>query len=735
MRRLWRWSLARRMIGMLLALLVLGAGQGFLATPPPAGATHYRSMQLTWVRDATNTAKFTATLTVRYTYFLSQSPVPGDMVAIAPINFGDGTTEPAAGYVVKLVDVANDFIVAEKVVSHTYAGGSSHLAFIDDATGQRLSAPQHINNPDKRVRLETLVNFAAAGSPVSAITPIVDCPKNGLCTFAIPAVQTDSLPLRFVFATSEQMIVTTGGTQPPGATVHETTGVYSWDTTGATLNTADARGTYYSTQVRILALPLGSTDVNAPLATTAVDFFIRLTDTTANRPPHFHTPTDGAVYTVAVGTEATFTIEAGDDDPNDPVTVGIALMPTGATLTALPASGHEASSIFRWTPTVPGTTLLSLTATDSHSLGALPHTVTIVATGPTTLTAVGGDATVSPGTLTAQLLFGTTPVLGKTISFTFNALSYTATTGANGIATVTNVPVSGFMGSPTGAVAASFAGDSNYLASNATGDMLVVRTATVVTWATPTAIPYGTALTAVQLNASASVNGSPVAGTFSYNPALGTVLHAGARPLGVTFTPTDGFLYAGSTGAVTVQVTAVPLMVRPAGTRQFGDLVVPCDYATGSPVGLVNGDTAAALGTPVCTTTATGTSGLGRYPLQASGLASTDYSVTYEIGTLTIRARVVALALDPLPASVAPGARVTLTVRTPVTPAGIWPRGTVQFWVNGRQLASVQLINGVASYTITAPPTVGDYPIEVRFLSTDTRFVFGPPAQGTLVVR
>lgn len=733
MRRLWRWSLARRMIGMALALLVLGAGQGLLAPPPPAGATHYRSMQLTWVRTASQTAQFTATLTIRYSYFTT-APVLNGTVAVAAINFGDGVTESADDYVVKQVDIANDSIVAEKVVSHTYAGGGPYRAFID-ATGQRLSAPQHINNPDKGVRLETLVNFAAGGSPVSAITPIVDCPKNGLCTFAIPAAQTGNLPLRYVFATSEQMTGTTGGSQPTGATVDATTGVYRWDTTGATLNTTNTGGTYYSTQVRILALVGGSTDVNAPLATTAVDFFIRLTDTTANQRPHFHTPIDGAVYTVAVGTAATFTIEAGDDDTNDPVTVGVALLPTGATLSALPVSGHEARATFSWTPTVPGTTLLSLTATDSHFLGALPHTVTIVATGPTTLTAVGGDATISPGTLTARLLFGSTPVPGKTIGFTFNAQSYTATTGTDGVATVTNVPVSGFVGSPTGAVAASFAGDSNYLASDATGDMLVVRAATVVTWATPTAIPYGTPLTTAQLNASASAGGDPVAGSFSYSPALGTILHAGARPLGVTFTPSDGFRYAGSTGAVTVQVTAVPLTVRPAGTRQFGDLAVPCEYAAGSPVSLVNGATAADLGTPICTTTATGTSGLGRYPLQASGLASTDYSITYEVGTLTIRARVVALALDPLPASVARGARVTLTVRTPVTPAGIWPRGTVQFWVNGRQLASVQLINGVASYTTTAPAAVGDYPIEVRFLSTDTRFVFGPPAQGTLVVR
>ncbi|MHB8653746.1 MAG: hypothetical protein ACYDA9_07695 [Terriglobia bacterium] len=53
-----------------------------------------------------------------------------------------------------------------------------------------------------------------------------------------------------------------------------------------------------------------------------------------------------------------------------------------------------------------------------------------------------------------------------------------------------------------------------------------------VTWATPAAIKYGTALNSTQLNATASV-----AGSFSYSPAAGTILSAGTQTLTVTFTP------------------------------------------------------------------------------------------------------------------------------------------------------------------------------------------------------
>ena len=68
-----------------------------------------------------------------------------------------------------------------------------------------------------------------------------------------------------------------------------------------------------------------------------------------------------------------------------------------------------------------------------------------------------------------------------------------------------------------------------------------------ITWAPPAAIPYGTALSATQLNATANV-----AGTFTYTPAAGTVLKAGAQTLSAVFTPTDK-TYSAATA--TVQLT------------------------------------------------------------------------------------------------------------------------------------------------------------------------------------
>src|SRR5207245_707741 len=80
------------------------------------------------------------------------------------------------------------------------------------------------------------------------------------------------------------------------------------------------------------------------------------------------------------------------------------------------------------------------------------------------------------------------------------------------------------------------------------------------TWATPADLVYGTALSATQLNATASV-----AGTFVYTPPAGTVLSAGAgQTLSVTFTPTDAANYTTATRTVAITVAkATPTITWP----------------------------------------------------------------------------------------------------------------------------------------------------------------------------
>jgi hypothetical protein len=88
-----------------------------------------------------------------------------------------------------------------------------------------------------------------------------------------------------------------------------------------------------------------------------------------------------------------------------------------------------------------------------------------------------------------------------------------------------------------------------------------------ISWATPAAITYGTALSATQLNAAASFNGSTVAGTFAYTPASGVVPGAGSQTLSVTFTPSNTALYTSASATVTLlvnQATPVITWATPA---------------------------------------------------------------------------------------------------------------------------------------------------------------------------
>jgi hypothetical protein len=80
-----------------------------------------------------------------------------------------------------------------------------------------------------------------------------------------------------------------------------------------------------------------------------------------------------------------------------------------------------------------------------------------------------------------------------------------------------------------------------------------------IVWANPTAITHGTRLSATQLDAT-----SPVAGTFTYSPAVGTLLAAGPQNLTVTFSPHNTAEY--STAMDSVQLTvrsAVDITLAP----------------------------------------------------------------------------------------------------------------------------------------------------------------------------
>src|SRR5258708_1133372 len=103
-----------------------------------------------------------------------------------------------------------------------------------------------------------------------------------------------------------------------------------------------------------------------------------------------------------------------------------------------------------------------------------------------------------------------------------------------------------------------------------------------INWPNPADIVYGTKLSAIQLNATATDthNHIPITGTFTYNPAADTVLPVGTRNLTLTFTPDDTATYASQSATATINVTAATLTVtadigcgNPMFTSQYSGFV------------------------------------------------------------------------------------------------------------------------------------------------------------------
>jgi hypothetical protein len=89
----------------------------------------------------------------------------------------------------------------------------------------------------------------------------------------------------------------------------------------------------------------------------------------------------------------------------------------------------------------------------------------------------------------------------------------------------------------------------NYANASKDVSITITQTATVLTWADPADIEYGTALSATQLNATANVPGA-----FTYTPAAGAYLAVGTHTLHVDFVPTDTTNYANASKEVSITV-------------------------------------------------------------------------------------------------------------------------------------------------------------------------------------
>jgi hypothetical protein len=270
-----------------------------------------------------------------------------------------------------------------------------------------------------------------------------------------------------------------------------------------------------------------------------------------------------------------------------------------------------------------------------------------------------------------------------------------------------------FTDPPGGAATWTFAGNANYESAGGTANVTISKATSAVTWALPAEIVYGTPLSAMQLNATATQSG-----TFVYDPPLGSRLKAGnSQVLSVAFIPSDDTRYAGSSATVLINVRKAPASISPSPvTKIYGD----ADPAlTGTASGFLAGD-----GITATFSRSTGEAVAGSpYPISAilnapSGALS-NYDITYGSAIFSITPRPLTVTAN--------NASRTYGVPNPVFSASF------NGFANGDTASSIQ---GAPTLTTTATPTSlpGNYPISMAqgsMASTNYTFVL---TGGTLTV-
>jgi len=395
------------------------------------------------------------------------------------------------------------------------------------------------------------------------------------------------------------------------------------------------------------------------------------------------TPTDSTDYTAAHAT-VTLSVSKGTQTiawpAPAPIVYGTALSATQLNATAsipgkfvyTPAAGDVITA---------GTQTLSVTFTPADGANHAPAqaTVQLTVTKATPTTKWPAPATIVYGTaLSATQLNATASVPGK---FAYTPAAGEVLTAGSHTLSATFTPTD----------------STDYTAVQATVSLTITKARPVITWPTPAPIAYGTALSAAQLNATASVPGK-----FAYIPAAGAVLSAGTHTPSVTFTPADAADYTPAQAAVSLTVAkAKPAITWPTPA--------PITYGTAVSAAQLNA-TASVSGRFVYTPAAGEVFAVGTHTLSVTFTPTdgTDYAVMQATVSLTV-------------------AKAKPTMIAWATPAAI-SHGTA---LSATQLNATAPLPGKFVYTPAAGEVLatGTHTLSVTFTPTDANF---PAAQATV---
>lgn len=399
----------------------------------------------------------------------------------------------------------------------------------------------------------------------------------------------------------------------------------------------------------------------------------------------------------------------GSTNTDSPQTVTVANIGNAALNILIPAAGNNPSIANGFTLGSGTCPVLTTSSSSAFSLDTGNSCTYLVDFAPTSGGSNTGALLLTDDNLNAALPAGTTQSIGlsgaaqssQTISFsppaspvTFGTspipLTASATSGLTVSLSVLSGPgtINGNVLTVTGAgtivIAADQAGNASYAPAAEVQRSVVVNRATpAITWTAPASIIYGTALSAVQLNATASVAGNmtytaaPTGGSAT-TVSSGSVLTAGTYTLTATFTPTDTTDFASATDSVSLTVnpaTAVISALSPAYASVDGAAftltVTGTNFTVGETVywgstALTTTYVSATQLTAVVTATQIASEGIATL-----SVLSSNGSFSNTLAFAIITASATAPTFTTTTATVSAGTAATYSVTLPTTAGGV----------------------------------------------------------------
>ena len=425
--------------------------------------------------------------------------------------------------------------------------------------------------------------------------------------------------------------------------------------------------------------------------------------------------------------------------------------------------------------------VLSTAATAGSPAGLYPILVGGAASTNYTIQYVDGTLTILPAATTGSVTSSANPALpGQPVTFNLalspvlpgaGIPSGTAHFKIDGSDASGPVPLSSAASSYTNAtlshglhtVVVEYAGDGNFLGTtNQLASGQVINTPPIAGAVTIQRDPTNGASVLISslLSDDSDPDGDPIqfVGVSPFSANGGTVVSNGNL---VIYTPANGFTNndtftyrisdswgALAAGLVTVNVTSPPpvLTITASDTNKVYGAALPAFTPLYS--GFVNGDSPANLSAlPVLSTAATAGSPVGLYPLLVGGAASTNYTLQYVNGTLTILPAATTGLVSSSANPALPGQPVAFSLTlNPVFPGAGIPTGTAHFKIDGSDASGpVPLSAAAASYTNAAlshglHTVVVEYAGDGNFLGTTSQLASAelintPPIAGAVTIQ